>query len=266
MTRGQHSHGQDERIELLEDELHNPVLQRHGVVLEDVVFYPDGNAVVAQGTRIYPEPDFLESTGWFPMGYGLSVEGAPICAASYIAAVPEGLYAMGPIWTPCPVPGATTDEMRRPDAPVEGPSRGITIGKLGGVNFEAPNQRNWERSLRKTLSSGPDTLVLVGTDDWFAPDSLRPEVFVPAAGIVPRAWWHDGRSGKSVTGAVLTQSQMRKLRKSYQALYGEAMDVIVNPPWSDQETTCGCWRLRPMKVYSMAYFNAAGANEKASVR
>lgn len=270
MTTRPWTRASEENIEIFEADLHSPMVQRHEVVLEDVVFtYARGGALVARGTRIYPMPDFLESTGWFPVDDDASVEGAPICSAAYIASVPEGVYAMGPIWTPCPSPGATTEALRRPEAPVEGPSRGITIGKLGGTNFLAPTRTNWERSLRKTLSSRPGSLVLVGTDDWFAPDSLRPEVFVPAAGVTPAAWWHDGRSGKSVTGAVLTESQMRKIRKSYRSLYGESMDVIVNPPWSDQETTCGCWRLRPMKVYSMNYFemvDGARANKRGDIQ
>lgn len=134
--------------------------------------------------------------------------------------------------------------------PTYGPRRQAWRGDMGGVNFEPATLSATLEAVRYTLEQHTCAVIVDGTDDWNAPDYVRPEVLVDRYGIVPLAWWHTGLSGQTRSGVVLTREQYAVLRAEYAVDFGcdlEAIPGLAEPPLTRDR--CGCWKGEGLRVF-----------------
>lgn len=130
------------------------------------------------------------------------------------------------------------------------PERRQWHGNLGGLNFDRAPSQDVKSMIDDVLHRHPDVVIVDGSDDWYAPDYVRPVVLVRQTQVHPRAWWHTGTSGQSPSGAIFDKRAYRRFRKAYRKLYGCFPEEV-----GDAEAGrvgCRCWKGDGLKIYRAA--------------
>jgi hypothetical protein len=96
-------------------------------------------------------------------------------------------------------------------------SRSPSTGSSGFTNFIGCDM---EKGLAEVFKEHPKAVVIDGSDDWYAPDAKRPEVWSSKIGLVPLAWFQSGISGISKSGIVVLRKDLRVISKCYKSQYG----------------------------------------------
>jgi len=132
---------------------------------------------------------------------------------------------------------------------VYNPERETWIGDMGGENHRPPEPEAVSKALGCVFDDHPGCVVVDGTDDWFAPEWARPELFVDMFGIEAVALWHTGASGKSTSGIVLTEDEYERLNLLYLQATGFYIEQVPSQRRPDSHSTCGCWDGSAFRVY-----------------
>jgi hypothetical protein len=133
--------------------------------------------------------------------------------------------------------------------PIYNPERRSKIGNMGGINYEAPEPSAISNALERVWEDLPGAVVLDGTDDWFAPEYVRPELFAEWFSIDILALWHTGASGKSTSGIVLEESEYEVLNERYRQAIGYSLEHVPSQKRAKSHSTCGCWDGSAFLVY-----------------
>ena len=120
---------------------------------------------------------------------------------------------------------------------------------MGGLNFVTPTDEAVGVALEEVWADYPDAVVLDGTDDWLAPEWVRPELFPELFGIEVIALWHTGASGKSASGLVLSPDWYAALDERYEEHYGVAIEAVPSQRTDGSHSACGCWDGDAFRVY-----------------
>lgn len=176
--------------------------------------------------------------------------GQCVRGAKYVRLEKRTIYAMGveygePVTSTRELnPRTGIDHLR-----VYNPERSSWQGNMGGENFDPPDEDAVIAELVQVWTDHPGAVVLDGTDDWFAPDMARPELFVELFEIEALALWHTGASGKSSSGIVLTQEQYELLNVRYRQLTGLYVEQVPSQRRQGSPSSCGCWDGSAFRVY-----------------
>ena len=227
--------------------------------LEDVVFVGGGGLGFVHGTVIEPRPvSVLRKHGWHTVEidkveggcFHLVHSGVCIQMAKYARLKPGKISAFGA------VAGTVLEELDELepvpdyDIPTYGPPRKQWTGDMGGNNYELATVDDTLAELQRLLRRFPDAVIVDGSDDWDAPDYVRPQVLVARYGITPLAWWHTGRSGQTKSGVILRADDYSRLREAFRDQYGFEIDSIPGTkPVDIARSECGCWRDEGIAIY-----------------
>lgn len=236
-----------------------PLARCSEVWLEDAVFVASGSTRFVAGTVIADRPQrVVTKFGWAEVRLDTVEEGCFYCAGSggciqsakYTRLRRHKMEAFG-IRKGAPL--VSLPELRPnpgPRLPVLGPRRDAWRGEMGGINYEAATFEATVEAIRWALAQHPGAVIVDGTDDWNAPDYVRPQLLIERWGIAPLAWWHTGLSGESYSGAVLSVEAYERMASSYrrdfacelEAVPGLRVPRLVRGP-------CGCWGGEALRVY-----------------
>lgn len=129
----------------------------------------------------------------------------------------------------------------RRDLHVYNPERRCWVGHMGGLNYEPPCDEAVGEALDEVWTDHPGAVILDGTDDWFAPEHVRPELFEDMFGIEVLALWHTGASGSSTSGIVLTEAEYETLNIRYRMENSYSLELVPSRKQKGSHSACGCW-------------------------
>ena len=92
------------------------------------------------------------------------------------------------------------------------------------VNYMGASEESFKKTRQQVFTDYPDSVIINGNDDWFAPEYSRPETFIRNFGIEVLAYYHSGISGISKSGIVVTKSEYLKLKEKYLEKYNLDLD------------------------------------------
>jgi hypothetical protein len=197
------------------------------------------------GTVLRTRPRQPRSSGWRKLllqdgAFFDAQTGRPMVGAQYVRLEPKTALLMGPIF------GRRRSRRR---LNIYNPARETWIGDMGGINYRRPSPEAIAAKLEHVWRDYPGAVVLDGTDDWFAPESARPELFEDMFGIDVLALWHTGASGKSTSGIVLSSDQYELLNRRYRTRLGHSIEHAPSKKMSGSHSDCGCWDGSAFVVY-----------------
>jgi hypothetical protein len=222
------------------------------VWLEDVSFFP--GAVI--GRVIAPrDPSVTSKSGWSdvavtPDGFCRPCTGARLRTAKY-ALVRSGKIAAFGMRDGDPVRSlAEAENAHAPrDLLVYGPAREAYEGDMGGTNFEIATPQATAAAIHWVLGQHPGAVIIDGSDDWYSPAYVRPEVLCRRYGLRPVALWHTGKSGLTPSGVVLDPGSYEQFRRRYSRQWGFGPERCPGPPPGIGRPPCGCWEGEGLRVY-----------------
>lgn len=139
------------------------------------------------------------------------------------------------------------DEASAVGLPWLGPQRRTWQGDLGGLNFDRPSPEQVQESVSAVLAERPGSVIVDGSDDWDAPDYVRPVVLVQQLGVAPLAWWHTGTSGQSPSGALFDRRSYRRFRRAYRHRFGCYPEQVGDVDAGRRG--CRCWQGNGFRIY-----------------
>lgn len=95
----------------------------------------------------------------------------------------------------------------------------------GLTNFAG---RDLQKGLGEVFAAFPDAAVIDGSDDWYAPDWKRPQVWAERLGIKPLALFHSGVSGITRSGIVVQRGDLAKVAFAFLSEYDRALTQETN--------------------------------------
>ena len=99
------------------------------------------------------------------------------------------------------------------------PQSGSISSSIGAwVNYNGASKEAFNATRSKVFEDFPNSVIVDGTDDWFAPKHRRPETFIDL-GIKLLAYYHSGISGISKSGIIISHDEFKKLETIYQKKY-----------------------------------------------
>lgn len=100
------------------------------------------------------------------------------------------------------------------------PQSGSTSSSIGAwVNYNGASKEAFDATRKKIFQDFPNSVIVDGTDDWFAPQHKRPESFIRLFGIKPLAYYHSGISGISKSGIIVSYDEFKRLETIYAEKY-----------------------------------------------
>lgn len=84
-------------------------------------------------------------------------------------------------------------------------------GASGFSNHQHGSREDIRRALDEVFADHPESVVLDGDDDWYAPGCNRPERFDTVFGVTPLALFHTKGSGISVSGIVVNREDFERI-------------------------------------------------------
>lgn len=168
--------------------------------------------------------------------------------ARYVRLERGRIYAMGIEYGD---PATSVDQplTERDGLRVFTPERDRWSGAMGGLNYERPDDEAVARALEDVFAAYPGAVVVDGTDDWFAPELARPELFMDLFEVEALALWHTGASGTSTSGIVLTEAEYERLNERYHDATGTYIEEVRSLRPKGSNSTCGCWDGSAFRVY-----------------
>lgn len=220
--------------------------------LEDVCFFPDRLVGTVMAPR---DPAVTSKTGWAeaqlgPTGFRRPCTGAPLRTAKY-ALVRSGNVAAFGMRDGEPVHSlAEAEKAHAPrDLLVYGPTRKQYEGEMGGTNYEIATPKATAAAIHWVLHQHPGAVIVDGSDDWYSPAYVRPELLCQRYAVRPVALWHTGKSGLTPSGVVLDPRAYDLFRRRYERQWGFGPERCPGPPPGIGRPPCGCWEGEGLRVY-----------------
>ena len=146
-------------------------------------------------------------------------------------------------------PAVTSMRQLNPDLELFTPQRETWHGDMGGLNYGRATPESLAEALELVWSRWPGCVVLDGTDDWEAPEQMRPETFPRIYSCRPLARWHTGMSGETASGLILSLDEFRRLESAYREHWGHGFEDAPSVRKDDEPTSCGCWQGSGFTIY-----------------
>jgi len=147
--------------------------------------------------------------------------------------------------------GAALTSLRQlnPELELVTPQRDTWQGDMGGLNYGRATPEALEAALDQVWARWPGAVILDGTDDWDAPEKMRPETFPRTHGANPLARWHTGMSGQAASGLIFEPEAYRRLEARYRAAHGHGFEDAPAVRKAEEPNSCGCWQGSGFTVY-----------------
>lgn len=206
------------------------------------------------GTGMKPKrPATLKKRGWFDVRFNPFEQGcfydarsdACLRTAKYAVLRNRGIRAFG---AEKGKPVGSQRELN-PELVLFTPERETWHGEMGGLNYRPASAEAVAAELHEVRHAFPEAIVIDGSDDWDAPEHMRPELFPELFGTRPLARWHTGASGVSASGLVLSPEEYDRLCSAYRGRFGFHLTAAPGRSSSGSPSSCGCWDGRGFRVY-----------------